>query len=100
MLADHDLVIGPSADGGYYLIAMTKFLPSLFVGIEWSSTKVLSQTLEIVAHENISCGLLPELNDVDELGDLQALMTKLESNHDALSQELVRAIQSLEISIG
>src|SRR5437899_13040386 len=45
VLERKDVVLGPAADGGYYLIGMRRFLPEAFRGIEWSSERVLDQTL-------------------------------------------------------
>jgi rSAM/selenodomain-associated transferase 1 len=44
-LAESDLCVGPSEDGGYYLIGMKEFRQELFEGIEWSTQKVFEQTL-------------------------------------------------------
>src|SRR5439155_11678272 len=44
-LAEHDLVLGPSRDGGYYLIGLTRIAPSLFRDIAWGTGRVLEQTL-------------------------------------------------------
>jgi rSAM/selenodomain-associated transferase 1 len=44
-LAEHDLVLGPTHDGGYYLIGLRAPVPQLFRGIAWSTDAVLGQTL-------------------------------------------------------
>ena len=46
LLKDNDLVVGPTDDGGYYLIAIKKHTPQLFQDIDWSSEKVFRQTIE------------------------------------------------------
>ena len=51
-LQSNDLVIGPSCDGGYYLIGLKKETPDLFKEISWSSEKVLKQTLERAKRHN------------------------------------------------
>ena len=43
-LHDHDLVIGPSEDGGYTLIGMCRPIPELFIGMTWSVSSVLNET--------------------------------------------------------
>ena len=43
-LADHDVVLGPALDGGYYLLGLRRFCPDLFAGIPWSTPQVLSLT--------------------------------------------------------
>jgi hypothetical protein len=73
-LDSHDLVVGPTADGGYYLLAMRALLPWAFEGIPWSTDGVLRATLAAAAAHGASVGLLGELRDVDTLADLRALL--------------------------
>jgi rSAM/selenodomain-associated transferase 1 len=78
---DDDVVLGPAIDGGYYLLGMKKFYSSLFENIEWSSEKVLKQTLTTAMRLNLSVFLLPQLSDIDrepDLKDYSALFTKNE----------------------
>ncbi|MFH1059409.1 MAG: TIGR04282 family arsenosugar biosynthesis glycosyltransferase, partial [Pseudomonadota bacterium] len=44
-LHDHDLVLGPATDGGYYLVGLTRPAPELFADITWGTERVLEQTL-------------------------------------------------------
>jgi len=71
----NDMVIGPSADGGYYLAGFRSdsFLPDVFKGISWGTDTVLKDTLKILREKNCSAHFLPELRDVDTLEDLKAL---------------------------
>ena len=69
-LLQNDLVIGPAKDGGYYLIGMKKAYPELFVNIDWSTPKVLEQTLTKANHLGLKSHLLQELSDVDTDEDL------------------------------
>lgn len=68
-LKDHDVVVGPSFDGGYYLLGMNAFHPGLFDEIEWSTSRVLPQTTEKVKQKKLDLYLLPKLNDVDDEAD-------------------------------
>ena len=70
-LADHDLVIGPATDGGYYLIGMNQPHPDLFVGIDWGTESVLVQTLARAESLGLRVHRLAELSDVDEPADLE-----------------------------
>jgi uncharacterized protein len=70
LLLTHDLVLGPAIDGGYYLIGLRYFVPELFVGISWSTDRVLIQTVAIAHKLNLSVGYLPILADVDRPEDL------------------------------
>ena len=65
-----DIVIGPATDGGYYLLGMKKEYPFLFQNIEWSTDKVLQQTIDLCNKNRLSYFLLPELSDIDEEKDL------------------------------
>jgi rSAM/selenodomain-associated transferase 2/rSAM/selenodomain-associated transferase 1 len=74
-LANHDLVLGPAVDGGYYLIGLRKKAFSqaktrLFDGIHWGTAGVLSQTLTVVKELGLGHVLLDTLNDVDRPEDL------------------------------
>jgi len=75
--SEKDLVLGPSADGGYYLIAMTGKLFEVFAGVAWGTDKVLEETLSRVKEANISLELLPVWYDVDLPKDLKFLKTHL-----------------------
>jgi hypothetical protein len=67
-LETHDVVAGPSSDGGYYLIGLAKPAPALFRGIDWGTERVLAQTLE--AARGLALERLVELDDVDTTEDL------------------------------
>ena len=69
-LQNNDLVLGPSYDGGYYLIGLKKEMPDLFKEISWSSEKVLKQTLERAKRLSLKVQLLEKLRDIDTLDDL------------------------------
>ena len=62
-------VLGPSADGGYYLIGMTRPIPRLFQDIPWSTPKTLSVTLDRAAGAQVTVALLDERRDVDTAAD-------------------------------
>ena len=50
-LHEHDVVLGPARDGGYYLIGLKRLCPSLFHDIQWGTHEVLARTLEVVHTE-------------------------------------------------
>ena len=72
MLEEHDVVIGPARDGGYYLIGAKHPLPVLFEDIEWSTDAVYLSTLKKAGENNLSVGKLEVLSDIDDLEDLNA----------------------------
>ena len=78
LASDKDLILGPSTDGGYYLIAMSGKVSEVFEGIAWGTGQVLDETLNCVKKVGISMELLPVWYDVDLLEDLKFLKTHLE----------------------
>ena len=75
----NDAVLGPSMDGGYYLIGMRTPFPGLFEFIDWSTPKVLDQTIDRLVASGRSFELLPPWYDVDTLADLQFLRGHLKA---------------------
>lgn len=73
MLQQNDLVIGPANDGGYYLLGMKKLCMELFSNIEWSTEKVLTQSLAASTSAGLSYSLLPQLTDIDTEADLNSM---------------------------
>ena len=72
-LEHNTAVIGPSADGGYYLLGITEFLPQIFLNKQWGTSSVLSNTLKDL--KSIKHHLLTEKNDVDTFLDLEEYPT-------------------------
>jgi rSAM/selenodomain-associated transferase 1 len=68
-----DVAIGPTDDGGYYLIALREPRPELFAGVAWSTPSVREQTRARAASAGLSIRELPRLRDVDTLQDLREL---------------------------
>ena len=69
-LSNHDVVIGPAEDGGYYLLGMHQFIPQLFDNKKWSSNSVYADTVSQLKEANKSIYELPLLNDVDKETDI------------------------------
>ena len=67
-----ELVIGPSEDGGYYLIGGPTPLPDLFSGIPWSTDRVLEETRARLERAGVGWQELPVLRDVDTADDARA----------------------------
>ncbi|TLY46340.1 MAG: glycosyltransferase [Nitrospirae bacterium] len=74
LIKKHDVVLGPTADGGYYLIGLRKMVPALFEGIAWSTAEVFADTKKKIEDAGLSLGLLPECRDLDTLEDLKAFI--------------------------
>lgn len=75
-LRDHDAVMGPSNDGGYYLIGFRTdtFLPQAFDGITWSTSEVFMQTMDVLMKGGLRVHILPAWRDVDTFDDLKTLI--------------------------
>jgi rSAM/selenodomain-associated transferase 1 len=67
------VVLGPSDDGGYYLIGLRNLHPSLFQNIDWSTERVLEQTIECAKKIDLKVHLLPTWYDVDDRATLHRL---------------------------
>jgi len=78
LLSDKDLVLGPSTDGGYYLIGMREKVVEVFDGVSWGTEKVLQETCAHLQKEGAQLELLPVWYDVDTLEDLEFFKTHLQ----------------------
>jgi hypothetical protein len=71
------VVLGPSDDGGYYLIGVKKPHRHLFEQIDWSTERVLNQTIQRATEMGIEVKLLPTGYDVDDSASLRRLCNEL-----------------------
>ena len=85
------VVLGPSDDGGYYLIGMKKFQPRLFERIDWSTDRVLSQTVERAGEVGLEVRFLPACYDVDDRTTLRRLCHDLFGPNDGQEREIAPA---------
>ena len=69
-------VFGPTEDGGYYLIGLSKAEPALLTDISWSTSEVLNQTKEAARKAGIAIELLESWRDIDEPEDLDWLASQ------------------------
>jgi rSAM/selenodomain-associated transferase 1 len=69
-LEKKDVVIGPTEDGGYYLLGLSRNIPELFDSIDWSTDKVFRQTVEKAKRLGLSYTTLERLKDLDEYSDI------------------------------
>lgn len=77
VLAQADLVLGPAADGGYYLVGVRGSVPAVFQGIPWSTRAVLATTLSACRAAGTRVVMLPPWYDVDTPEDLSVLRAHL-----------------------
>ena len=69
LLTEHDAVVGPTVDGGYYLLGMKRPGLDLFTGVPWSSKAVLEKTIGLLRRKSASFATLPEVADIDTEDD-------------------------------
>jgi len=72
-----DVVLGPSRDGGYYLLGMRQARAELFTGIPWSSAAVRECTLRAARDSGLTVALLDEWQDIDTEEDLEAYQERI-----------------------
>jgi len=89
------MVLGPTEDGGYYLIGLKKLCRPIFEKIEWSTERVLEQTIQRAREINLPIHLLPTWYDVDDWAALRrlcrALFTGTQQETEGFSAPATRA---------
>jgi len=70
-LYDHDVVIGPAEDGGYYLVGVNASYQFLFENMAWSTDRVLPETLKRATANKLKVKMLEMLSDCDRPEDLK-----------------------------
>ncbi len=78
-----EVVIGPTEDGGYYLVGMRKLHSRIFEGIPWGAAGALNATIDRAKEAELDLVLLPEWYDVDTPEDLERLKSELAENKEA-----------------
>ena len=81
-LDDHDVVLGPATDGGYYLVGGTARMPSLWENVAWSTPTVWPTTVEMLQRSDCQWATLVPDHDIDDAEDLLALHKKLQASRD------------------
>jgi len=81
LLAPHEIaVLGPSADGGYYLLGMQRLYPNLFCAIDWSTARVAHQTRLRAGEAGVRLVDLDSWYDIDDVAALRRLIAELYGN--------------------
>lgn len=91
------VVLGPSDDGGYYLIGLSKPHRYLFEQIDWSTERVLNQTIKHATERGLEIKLLPTGYDVDDQAALRRLCHELLSQrgHDCVAPKTRKFLASI-----
>lgn len=74
-LESSDVTLGPTADGGYYLVGLRRTAPGLFEQVPWSSGRELESTRSNARRAGLSVAALAPWYDIDHLEDLEHFMT-------------------------
>jgi rSAM/selenodomain-associated transferase 1 len=92
---DREVVLGPSSDGGYYLVGMNRLIAGIFEGIIWGGNDVLARTREKLEQLKRRYELLPQWTDVDTCEDLRRLLLFDASIQSAMknTMQLVRRLR-------
>jgi rSAM/selenodomain-associated transferase 1 len=100
-LKSSDAVIGPSHDGGYYLIGFRSgtFVPDVFTGISWGTGGVMKSTRDILEDKGVRLSFLPLWRDIDTCEDLVALIERHRNTPFAKSRT-IRFVSSWKRNAG
>ena len=82
-LKDNDVVLGPSTDGGYYLIGVKADHPGLFKDIEWTTSTVFASTTRRIQRAGLRLALVPPWYDVDTPEEVAFLAAHAKAAGDA-----------------
>ena len=85
-LENHDAVLGPTPDGGYYVIGFRRGMAVRLAGVRWSTSNALADTLARLLEANMRYAILPPWYDVDTSEDLRLLKTHLSLDPEAAPQ--------------
>jgi glycosyltransferase A (GT-A) superfamily protein (DUF2064 family) len=77
LLRQTNVLLGPSLDGGYYLIGIRDSLPDIFGGIRWGGSRVLEQTINRLRRDHTNFLIGPAWYDIDRPDDLFLLVEHL-----------------------
>ena len=95
LLDEHPVVLGPTDDGGYYLVGLRNLVPPIFQRVTWSSANVWDQTVDHLRDCDTPFAVLPAWYDVDDVHDLRRLHSELQESEstDPCWPELSDAVQ-------
>lgn len=98
----YDAVIGPTVDGGYYLIGFTcdTFAPEIFDGIPWGTNRVFGDTMKIFKSKKYRVNVLPIQRDIDRLEDLRAFFERNRNSRFSDSGTMACIRDNFEVLFG
>ena len=90
------VVLGPSRDGGYYLVGLNRPMPAMFENMTWSHDQVFTQTVTKLADLRIETRQLPIWFDIDTPDDLQILMTREDDRQNTSMKNTLKLLRRLD----
>lgn len=76
LLNDSDMVLGPSEDGGFYLIGARRFHRAVFDGVVWGGAEVFARTAANIERRSLKLATLPGWYDLDEWRDVEHMLAE------------------------
>jgi len=100
-LQTNDIVLGPSRDGGFYLMGLSKqvFNAEAFKKLPWQTSALTKTFLNLASKKNISFNTLEKLYDIDDLQDIKNIINTYRSLSKALITLLLNSITTKEKAI-
>ncbi|MBL7996366.1 TIGR04282 family arsenosugar biosynthesis glycosyltransferase [bacterium] len=99
--SETDCVIGPSEDGGYYLLGLKAIQKKYFTGVEWSTEKALAQTVKNLINDKKTVKFLPMWYDIDDYTGLNKMVDELaqvNSKHiPSYSRKFLSEMKTIEV---
>ena len=90
-----DIAVGPSEDGGFYLIGLTRFQDDMFDSVDWGTDRVVRQTIDSLATCGMKVTLLPKWYDIDRHEDLRRAVRDIRRAHQRDDFELLRVLEGV-----
>ena len=90
ILKHKDVVLGPSTDGGYYLVGLSRPCSEIFQNINWSTPTVLSETIDALKQNDHTLGLVPPWFDVDTPEEFDVLIAHATAQQMTTSNTILK----------
>ncbi len=96
-LSEFPAVLGPTGDGGYYLVGAAGVVPPIFSDVPWGTAEVWDRTVQLLDDAGCRFATLPPWYDIDDADDLVRLRDDVASvsRDDAEWSELLRAVDAI-----
>lgn len=101
ILEEKDIVLGPSYDGGYYLVGMKKPNEGIFhISKKWGGKSVLESTIDIANNQSLTVGLATKYMDIDTKEDLFVFMDICEDHEEKIALNTVDFVKEWRMRVG